>query len=164
MPNNIIIKAQNCNTDFQDESNFRVFLNKITIENHAKVIDGPRSITRTGPSPGITAHITTELFHVTVHALRNTKEIVVDIYPYTKLDQQKFVNRTIKHFNVDLNSVTVNENKSTSSPMQVTECQEPNCTRRATDNWGGRKVCQDHYEVYKDRKEQRIMDMDEVGS
>jgi len=161
---NIIIKAQNCNTDFQDESNFKVFLNKIAIENHSKPLDGPKAIARTGPSPGITAHITTEMFHATIHAFSSTKEIVVDVYPYTNLDPQKFVNRTIKHFNVDLNSISVNKSKEISSPSQVTECQEPNCIRRATKDWGGRKVCHDHYDFYRERNTQRIMEMDEEGS
>ncbi|MBU1112169.1 MAG: S-adenosylmethionine decarboxylase [archaeon] len=164
MPNNIIIKAQNCNTDFQDESNFRVFLNKLAIENHSKPLDGPKAVTRTEPSPGITANITTEQFHATVHAFRSKKEIVVDIYPYTNLDQQKFVNRTIKHFNLDINSISVNESKSISSSTEVIECQEPNCTKRATDRWGGRRVCRDHYEFYKERSDKRLMDLNDVGS
>lgn len=41
----------------------------------------------------------------------------------------------------------------------IEECQEPKCNQPATKIWGGRKVCQDHYEEYKEQQEQQIMDM-----
>ncbi|MBI2665045.1 hypothetical protein HYX12_00295 [Candidatus Woesearchaeota archaeon] len=39
------------------------------------------------------------------------------------------------------------------------ECREPNCTEQATTTWGGRKVCQDHYDKYNDEHESRIIDL-----
>ncbi|MFH0701314.1 MAG: hypothetical protein V2A62_02670 [Candidatus Woesearchaeota archaeon] len=43
------------------------------------------------------------------------------------------------------------------------ECEEPGCTREATRKWGGRKVCQDHYEHYKDAKEKMLMALKEIS-
>jgi hypothetical protein len=43
------------------------------------------------------------------------------------------------------------------------ECQEPRCKSPATHDWGGRKVCQDHYEEYKEKHEQMLMDLDDIG-
>lgn len=39
------------------------------------------------------------------------------------------------------------------------ECQEPRCTHPATRTWGGRKVCQDHHDHYKEEQERMIMSM-----
>ncbi len=44
------------------------------------------------------------------------------------------------------------------------ECQEPHCTREATHEWGGRKVCQDHYETYKEEQDKLLMDLGDIGS
>jgi len=33
----------------------------------------------------------------------------------------------------------------------MSECQEPKCTRPATRDWNGRKVCADHYEEHQDQ-------------
>ena len=42
----------------------------------------------------------------------------------------------------------------------MAECEEPGCTRGATNDWKGRTICNDHYDFYKDREERRIMEMD----
>ncbi|MBI2146761.1 hypothetical protein HYU22_05480 [Candidatus Woesearchaeota archaeon] len=39
------------------------------------------------------------------------------------------------------------------------ECEEPRCNRLAVRTWGGRQVCQDHYEEYKEEQERRIFSM-----
>ena len=39
------------------------------------------------------------------------------------------------------------------------ECQEPRCKAAAAKVWGGRKVCQDHYDVYEEQHYKNIMDM-----
>ncbi|MEK6950540.1 MAG: hypothetical protein AABX13_02345 [Nanoarchaeota archaeon] len=41
----------------------------------------------------------------------------------------------------------------------MVECQEPRCNRPATTKWGGRHVCQDHYEEYKEQQEKNIAEM-----
>lgn len=41
------------------------------------------------------------------------------------------------------------------------ECREPQCIREAVRAWGGRQVCQDHYDKYNDEHEQRIMDLND---
>ncbi|MFA6460655.1 MAG: hypothetical protein WCV90_00170 [Candidatus Woesearchaeota archaeon] len=42
------------------------------------------------------------------------------------------------------------------------ECEETGCTNEATHEWGGKKVCHDHYDKYKDAKEQLLMDLDDI--
>ncbi len=44
----------------------------------------------------------------------------------------------------------------------MNECQEPKCTYPAVKVWGGRNVCQDHYEQYKDQQEKMLMDLNDV--
>jgi len=39
------------------------------------------------------------------------------------------------------------------------ECQEPGCTNHATKDWKGRKICADHYDVYREAEEKSIMNM-----
>lgn len=43
--------------------------------------------------------------------------------------------------------------------IKMAECQEPGCRNEATLIWGGRKVCQDHYEQYREQQDRRIMEM-----
>ncbi|MEK6947170.1 MAG: hypothetical protein AABX32_06195 [Nanoarchaeota archaeon] len=33
------------------------------------------------------------------------------------------------------------------------ECQEPRCSAPATKDWNGRKVCADHYDMYREQHE-----------
>jgi len=32
----------------------------------------------------------------------------------------------------------------------MNECEEPDCDKTAVKDWHGRKVCQDHYDKYRD--------------
>ncbi len=38
------------------------------------------------------------------------------------------------------------------------ECEEPDCTRRATREYHGRKICEDHYEKYKEEEDKMLID------
>ncbi|MDO8656272.1 MAG: hypothetical protein Q7K45_03460 [Nanoarchaeota archaeon] len=42
------------------------------------------------------------------------------------------------------------------------ECQEPRCTNPSTKKWGGRRVCQDHYDHYQDIENKNIHDMQDA--
>ena len=42
----------------------------------------------------------------------------------------------------------------------VCECQEPNCTRTATKDWNGRKVCDDCHNRYKENLENQYKDLE----
>ncbi len=37
------------------------------------------------------------------------------------------------------------------------ECQEPNCRHPATKVWNGRKVCDDHYNMYQEEEDRRYI-------
>ena len=39
------------------------------------------------------------------------------------------------------------------------ECEEAGCSMEATKKWGGKMVCKDHYERYKEAKEKVLMDL-----
>ena len=41
----------------------------------------------------------------------------------------------------------------------MTECEEARCNKEATRTWGGRRICQDHYEQFKEQQEKMIHDM-----
>lgn len=35
---------------------------------------------------------------------------------------------------------------------RLEECEEPGCTEFAAKDWNGRKVCADHYDMYRDKE------------
>ncbi len=39
------------------------------------------------------------------------------------------------------------------------ECQEPRCKHSAAKIWGGRKVCQDHYEEYQEAHDRQLQEL-----
>ncbi|MEK6900930.1 MAG: hypothetical protein AABX37_01160 [Nanoarchaeota archaeon] len=43
------------------------------------------------------------------------------------------------------------------------ECQEPRCKHEASHVWGGRKVCQDHFEHYQEAEDKRFAEMKDDG-
>jgi hypothetical protein len=43
------------------------------------------------------------------------------------------------------------------------ECEEAGCSREATRKWGGKHVCEDHYERYKEAKEKMLIELQDVG-
>jgi hypothetical protein len=49
---------------------------------------------------------------------------------------------------VSLGNISMKENIKS---LNV-ECQETECRAHATERWYGRKICQDHYEQYEDKK------------
>lgn len=158
--NQIIITAWNCyNTRFSNHDNFEMFLKQVASENFSKILDGPKVISINDTD--ICAYIVTSNFQITLHGFRSSKEIVVDIHPYTNIDQNKVVSRLISHFNLDLRSVKIVPVVSSSG--EVMECEEAGCTRRATSSWHGLKVCSDHYEGYKARHENRLKEMDDIS-
>ena len=40
------------------------------------------------------------------------------------------------------------------------ECQEPNCKMTATKDWHGQKVCDDHYDYYREESDKACRDLD----
>ncbi|MFH1641514.1 MAG: hypothetical protein ABIC04_01290 [Nanoarchaeota archaeon] len=40
------------------------------------------------------------------------------------------------------------------------ECEEPKCSAPANKDWNGRKVCDDHFDMYRDEQDKIYMDMD----
>ena len=43
------------------------------------------------------------------------------------------------------------------------ECEEPRCARAATKKWGGRFVCQDHYELYREQQDKLMMELRDLN-
>ncbi|HLC50341.1 MAG TPA: hypothetical protein VJI97_02835 [Candidatus Nanoarchaeia archaeon] len=41
---------------------------------------------------------------------------------------------------------------------ELEECEEPGCTEIVTKDWEGRKVCADHYDMYRDREDKIIQE------
>lgn len=44
--------------------------------------------------------------------------------------------------------------------MPVEECEEARCARAATKDWNGRKVCEDHYDMYRDQHDSMLKDLE----
>ncbi|MFH1409014.1 MAG: hypothetical protein ABIH34_03845 [Nanoarchaeota archaeon] len=42
----------------------------------------------------------------------------------------------------------------------MAECQESGCVRAATKDWNGRKVCDDHWDHFRDQQDAMYDDLD----
>lgn len=51
-------------------------------------------------------------------------------------------------------------NKTSNKMIEPVECEEPKCRARATKEWNGRNVCDDHYDEYRDQEHRRRADLD----
>jgi hypothetical protein len=43
------------------------------------------------------------------------------------------------------------------------ECEEYGCRYPATKEWHGRKVCADHYDMYRDKEDKVLQKIDDAG-
>ena len=77
------------------------------------------------------------------------------------LKDTSFLNNLINELNIKLNLMPGQLSIEKVQTEETEECQEPDCRHPASDDWGGLKVCRDHYEKYKQRHDDRILSMDD---
>lgn len=42
------------------------------------------------------------------------------------------------------------------------QCEEPRCNEHATKNWHGRKVCPDHFDMYREQQDRELADLNRM--
>ena len=149
----LILDAWDCNNDkLSDENEIESILKYLAELTEAIILEGPVIARREDRLEGLTGIIITNKSHITIHTFPSISEATVEFYSYTPLDKNQIMNDVILFLEVDHNSIKV---ISASDRRQMAiECEEPNCSRPAEREWKGRKLCQDHYEFYTERRNQ----------
>ena len=146
----LVIDAWSCDSlNLQNDVFLANFLTELAQRSKATILKKALVMKRK-EIPGFTGSVITSTSHITIHTFSTTKEVTVGIYSYKNLDSIYLRDFIIRYLDLPLNSLKV-VNMST-FPEEKVECQEPGCSRKARKIWGGRKVCLDHYDYYRDRK------------
>jgi S-adenosylmethionine/arginine decarboxylase-like enzyme len=147
----ISIDAWNCvSPRLKDNYAIDWFLRQIASLINTKILHGPNVVSRTGPYFGMSGSLITDTSHVAIHTFPGSSELTVDILSYEKINESELRDMIIKYFDLSLDSIKfVN---FSGQQEQYIQCEEPGCTRKATKIWGGRKVCNDHYDYYRDQE------------
>ncbi len=147
----IVIDAWNCNSSgLNDKLFIERFLKQLAERTKVNILHGPVVINRKEGILGLTGFLISESSHITLHSFTVSKEITLEIYSYKKLDTYKLKDYIISYFDIDLSALKIIN--FSNLPEENIECEEPRCTRKATKVWGGRKVCCDHYDEYRDKE------------
>lgn len=122
------------------------FLHALVDELGMKLLQGPFHTVRSTPFPGHTAGVITDRGHVMVHLL--DQDATFEVCSFLAFDYAQVRDKILRFFNIPITKVSVRDMQS-AEPHMI-ECEEPSCDKRAVRVWGGRKVCQDHYDRYRD--------------
>ncbi|MEW5896415.1 MAG: S-adenosylmethionine decarboxylase [Nanoarchaeota archaeon] len=128
----------------------------------SRILKGPFVISRQFGYVGKTGLTVMEAGHIVVHTFSSVKEAVIEVYAYNLFDELAIKN--VISSSLGINSASVRLKKTGSgdrSESSFPECEEVSCTRKAARTWGGRNVCQDHYERYKELLEKDLHSMNE---
>ncbi|MBT4540624.1 hypothetical protein HOC35_03855 [Candidatus Woesearchaeota archaeon] len=126
------------------------YINKVLEElmniTSSKLVDGPISYNIN--KNYFISIIITENGKIVMDTERENRKVkIIFDYKYN-IDYENIINYLIKEFRLSLNSIRLF--RMSESDEEITECEDYNCTRKASKIWEGRKLCRDHYEKYKD--------------
>ena len=133
---------------FNDEYALDWFLRRMASITDSRILHGPVVVNRKQGIEGITAFIITESSHIVLHTFPGNKEATISIYSYNKLNGVEIRDFIMHYFDLDIGSIRAID--ISSQQEDFVQCEEPGCTRKAVKVWGGRKVCFDHYDHYRD--------------
>jgi S-adenosylmethionine/arginine decarboxylase-like enzyme len=173
----VIFEAKDCNWEALSNSlHISNCIRKIAELTNSWVLNEPIVVVRKMGVIGVTCALVTQSSHLIIHTFQETREASLDVYSYTPIDQNILKETFAKYFGVSISSVTSPEQQvlqkvvyqqspcscshhaaSASHQAQKEEeheCEEPGCSRKATKVWGGRKVCNDHYDHYREKDDE----------
>ena len=129
----------------------------------SRILRSPTIVKRDLGYVGHTGFIILETAHIAIHSFNSSKEITIEVYSYNHFDENYLKQEIAKILNLPSNYVKVKtgNNNINSNVEEINECEEPNCVRKSTTSWGGRKICQDHYEQYEEKHNNRIYSMND---
>ncbi len=135
---------------FKDDYALDWFLRRLASITDSKILHGPTVVNRKSGIEGMTASLITNSSHIIVHTFSGTKEATVAIYSYNKINGVEVRDFIIDYFDLNINSIRAID--VSHEHEDYIQCEEPGCTRKAVKVWGGRKVCNDHYDHYRDQE------------
>lgn len=129
----------------------------------SRILKDPIVVGRQFGYVGKTGMTITEAGHIAVHTFNTVKEAVIEVYSYNLFDELAIKNVICSSLGISSSSVRLKKNSSSERKNEESseECEEYNCTRKATRTWGGKNICQDHYERYKELLEKDLHSMNE---
>ncbi len=145
----VILCATRCALDtLRDKDSIEAFMRKLAYATHSQIVHGPTVVARKGSFPGVTAVAITHSAHLVMHTFVPEREALLEVYSYISVETAEVRDAFLSHFKEDVANMKLVD--FTKWRYEDIECEEPNCTRRASRDWHGRKVCQDHYDTYRD--------------
>jgi len=157
------IDAWNCSSPrLKDNYALDWFLRQVAGITNTKILNGPTVVNRGSGITGMTASLITDSSHIIIHTFPNSNEATIDLYSYEDLNHNEIREFITKYFDLDINSIKLVN--VANEPDQFIQCEEPGCIRKATKVWGGRKVCSDHYDYYRDQELRPELYDDDIGA
>jgi hypothetical protein len=122
-----------------------------------KNISVPTVIRRNAEPSGLTIFSSFNESHVVVTSFKFNQSVMVHVYSHLNqiFDLKPNLSR---HFSQP--SSNIKKYSTVATRNNEAECQEPRCRYPADYNWGGLKVCQDHFEQYQNKRLDDINSMD----
>ncbi len=153
--NHIIIDIEDYDSNKLSDENFiRKIIENLSDHVEGKVVKGPEVIYN---GSGLTGMMITEFSQINLHSYPSMGDAAIDIYSIKAFDPVAIKKYLIKAFNLNLNSIKVKDVARVIDEIMI-ECEEHGCREKATKDWGGRKVCSDHYEWYRDKEHEFLKD------
>lgn len=148
----IVLNAQRCNIrTLNDVEVMQDFIHKLAYAAHTSIGHGPHALKRKGVHEGASVIALSHTAHFAMHTFPRQKEVFVEIYSFEPIEQEVLSNTFINHFRERVEYVRIQEVHESAEEL---ECEEPSCSRPASRDWKGRKVCSDHYDVYREEEEE----------
>lgn len=101
---------------------------------------------------GVISYAITDFEHIIFTTNPLSGQAFLEVRSQRPIDTDKYI-RALQEAGIRLENISYRE--FTDDDYQNIECQEPRCSRLATKDHNGFKVCQDHYEVWQEKEEKR---------
>jgi len=101
---------------------------------------------------GVVSYAITDFEHLIFTTNPPVGQAFLEIRSQRPLDTNKYL-YALQEKGLRLENISYRE--FTDDEYQNIECQEPRCSKLATKDHNGFKVCQDHYEVWLEKEERR---------
>jgi len=99
---------------------------------------------------GLVAYYVSDHEHLILTTNPALNEAFLDVRSRRPIDQNKLIEALQKFARCHFTNIALRE-FSNNDYVQI-ECQESHCTRRATKDYNGLKVCADHYEQWQEKE------------
>jgi len=99
---------------------------------------------------GLVAYYVSHHEHLILTTNPSLNEAFLDMRSRRPIDQNKLIEVLQKFSQCSFTNIALRE--FTNNDYRRIECQEPRCTRSATKDYNGLKICADHYEQWQEKE------------